>query len=176
MDLLGIQVAEQGFRSRTYTKSLLKRLQSSVGYPGYFRGKSLYMILFLLKKAFRNKHGKINILHTGLFKPSVQLMLDIFPDRISCRFDHHTAFYTGIVDKLRFFHHIRIPLGKILLHRGDLFHKLLILCHFSTPFLFSFSGNIRCREGLMEQTFYAVKKTPDPCTGTDVSIRRYHPN
>ena len=74
------------------------------------------MILFLLEKTLRNKHRHVYIFHANLFKSSVQFLLDILPDRITGRFDDHTALYAGIVDEFRFLHHIGIPLGEVHIH------------------------------------------------------------
>ena len=122
MNISGVEIAEQCLRSWTYTHTLLKRLQSSVCYPCYFRCKTFYMIFFFLKQTFRDQHRHVYILYAGLFESAIQLMLDILPDCIACWFDRHTSFYAGIIDQLCFFYHIGIPLCKIFIHRCDCFN------------------------------------------------------
>ena len=129
MDVICVKITKQRLRCRTHAQTFLKRFQSSVCDPCYFRRKAFHMVLFFLKQAFWNKHRQVNIFYPCLFKPAVQLMLDILPDGITCRFDDHTAFYTGIIDELCFFYHICIPLREIFFHRSDRFYKFLFFCH-----------------------------------------------
>lgn len=107
----------------------LKRLKSSVCHPRNFRCKPFHMILFFLQKTLRNKHRKVYILYTCLLKSAIQFMLDILPDCISCRFDHHTPFYTCVIDQLRFLYHIRVPLCKIIFHGSDRFYEFFVFRH-----------------------------------------------
>ena len=80
------------------------------------------MVFLLLEKAFRDKHRHVYILHANRFKSAVQFLLDVLPDRVAGRFDHHTALYAGIVDEFRFLHHIGIPLGEVHIHGCDCFY------------------------------------------------------
>ena len=81
--------------------------------PGDFRGKSLNVILLLLKKTLGNEHGKIYVLHTGLLEPAVEFRFDVLPNRVSGRLEDHAALYRCVSYKLCFFNDIRIPLGKV---------------------------------------------------------------
>ena len=116
LNVFCIKITEQGLRCRTHTQSLLKRFQTAVSYPCNLRCKSFHMIFLFLKKTFRNKHRKIYILYPSLLESSVQLMLNIFPDCITGRFDDHASFYAGVIYQLCFFHYIRIPLCEIFVH------------------------------------------------------------
>ena len=119
LDFFLIEIAEQSLRSRTHTKSLLKRIKTAMSNPCNLRSKTFYMILFFIKKRLRDKDRHVNILYAGFFKSAVKLMLDILPDRITCRFDRHTSFYTGVATKLSLLNNVCIPLSKILIHRRD---------------------------------------------------------
>ena len=129
MDLICIKITEQRLGSGAHAHALLQRLQPSVGYPRNLRRKAFHMILLLLEQALRDEHGQIHILHACLLEPPVQLLLDIFPDRITGRFNDHAAFYACVINQFRFLHHVRIPLGEIRIHGGDALHQLLVFCH-----------------------------------------------
>ena len=122
MDISLIKIAKQGFRSGPYTHSLCKRGKPAMGHPGHLRRETLHMVLFLLQKAFRNKHRHIYVFHSYSFEPFVQPPLDIFPDCIACRLDHHAPFYIGIINQFRLGHYVRVPLGKIFAHGCDCFY------------------------------------------------------
>ena len=119
LDLFLVEITEQSLGSRTHAKSLLKRIKTAMSHPCNLRGKTFYMIFLFIKKRLRDKDRHINILYTGLFKSAVKLMLDILPDRITCRFDRHTALNTCIATKLSLLNNVCIPLSKILIHRRN---------------------------------------------------------
>ena len=135
LDIFLIKITEQRLRGRTHAETFLKRFQTAVCHPGNLRRESFHMILLFLKKRFRNKHGHVHVLHACFFEFPVKLMLDIFPEGISRRFDDHTSFYAGIPAQLGFFYHVGIPLGEILLHGSNRFNQFLFFCHDSSPFL-----------------------------------------
>ena len=117
-----IKIAEQCLRCRSDAETLRQRVQSAVGYPCNLRCKSLHVILFFFEQTLRNKKRHVYILHAGLFESAVKLFLDILPDRIACRTDDHTSLYRGIIDQLRLFYHVRVPLCEINIHRCDRFY------------------------------------------------------
>ena len=119
LDLFLVEIAEQSLGSRTYAKSLLKQIKTAMSYPCNLRGKTFYMIFLFIKKRLRDKDRHVNVLYTGFFKSAVKLMLDILPDRITCRFDRHTALNTCIATKLSLLNNVCIPLSKILIHRRN---------------------------------------------------------
>ena len=106
-----------------------------MSYPCNLRCKSFYMIFLFLKKRFRNKDWHIHVLYACLFKSSVQFVLDIFPDRISCRFNCHAAFNAGITAEFSFLYNVGIPLGEIVFHGCDGFYQFLVVCHDYFSFL-----------------------------------------
>ena len=142
VDILCIKITEQGLRSRTDAHPLLQRLQAAVGHPGHLRGKAFHMILLLLEQTLRDKNGHVYVLNSGRLKPAVQLCLDILPDRVAVRLDHHASLYARVIAELCFFYHIRVPLGEIHVHGCDGFYQFLVLCHDCSPFL-SFPESIK---------------------------------
>ena len=122
LDIFLIEITEQSFRSRTYTETFLKFIQSTMRYPCYFRCKTFYVVFFFLQKRFRNKHRHVYILYTCLFESAVKFMLNVFPDCITCRFDCHASFYTCVAAQFRFFDNVCIPLCKIVFHGSDRFN------------------------------------------------------
>ena len=73
---------------------------------------------------------------TALLKAGIQLLLDVFPDGIAVGTINKHALDRGIVNQLRLLAHISVPLGKVDLHIGDLFHLFLIILSHSrfSPF------------------------------------------
>ena len=130
-----IMLAKQGFRCRPHDQPLRQRSLSSDCNNGTFRRKALHMILFFLQKAFRDKHRHIDVFVSKLFESFIKIMLDVFPDCVAVRTDHHTSLHARIIGQFRFFHHIGIPLGKIHIHGCNLFYHffivlfLLLCCH-----------------------------------------------
>ena len=105
-----------------------------MSYPCNFRCESFYVIFLFLKKRFRDKDWHVYVLYTCLFESSVQFMLDVLPDCISCRFDCHAAFNAGISAQFSFLYNVGIPLGEIVFHRCDGFYQFLVVCHDFSPF------------------------------------------
>ena len=117
---------EQGLRSGADAVLLLQLLTASHSHPGALRGEALYMVLLLLKQALRDEHGQIHILVARLLEFLIQLMLDIFPDGIAVgAVDKHTL-DGGVINQLRLFAHVGVPLGEIRLHVGNLFNRFLV--------------------------------------------------
>ena len=94
----GVMLTEQGFGGRTHTQTLGKLFTAAHRNPCTFRGKTFYMILFLLEQTFGNKHRHIDIFMAGTLKTSVHILLDIFPDSIAVGTNDHTALHAGIID------------------------------------------------------------------------------
>ena len=122
-------LAEESLGGRTNTEPVLKLLISSVSYPCNFRSKALNVILFLLKKAFRNEHRHTNVFVAGFLEHSIKDMLNVLPDSIAVRANYHTALNAGIFDEFGFFADVSVPLREILVHRGDRSDHFFILCH-----------------------------------------------
>ena len=62
----------------------------------------------------------------GLFKLGVHNLLDILPDRIAVRAQNGEALDARVLDQLCLAADVGVPLGKVDLHVGDLFHFLLV--------------------------------------------------
>ena len=89
-----------------------------------------------LQQAFGNQKGHIDILNALFLKFLVHNVLDVFPDGITVRSINENALDGRIVDQLGFCADIGKPLGKVLLHIGDLLY-LFIFCHSFYPLCFS---------------------------------------
>ena len=121
-------VAEQGLGGGANGQFLLQLLRAAQGYPGALGGEALHMILLLLQEALRNEDGHIHILMARLLEHPVQDRLNVLPDGVAIGPVNEHALHAGIGDELRLLTHVGVPLGKVHLHVGDLFHFLLF-CH-----------------------------------------------
>ena len=122
LDFIFVKITEQRLRGRTHAEPLLQRFKPAVCHPRNLRRKALHMVFLLLKQTLRYEHWHVYILHPGLFKCRVKLLLNLLPDGIACGFDNHTALHARVVAQLRLLHDICVPLREILLHRGDRLH------------------------------------------------------
>ena len=127
-----IVFAEQGLRGGADAVALFQLVAAAHSNPSTLRGKALDVVVLLLQEGFGDQHRHIDIFRTGLFKRSVHQLLDIFPDRVAVWAVNKHALDGGIVDQLRLFAYVCIPLGKVNLHIGDLFHFFLF-CHCDLP-------------------------------------------
>ena len=125
---LGEMIAKQCLGGGTDAHSLFQLFIAAHGNPGTLGRKAFYMVFFLLQQAFRNQHGHIDILHAHLFEFGIHDALDVFPDCIAIGAIDEYALDGGIVNELRLFAHIGVPLGEVHLHIGDLLY-FFILCH-----------------------------------------------
>ena len=115
--------------------ALLQLVHTAVGNPGALRGKTLHVILFLLQQALGNQQGHIHVLHALLFELLVHDVLDILPDGVAVGPVDENALDGRIINQLGLGAHVREPLGKVLLHIGNLLN-LLLFCHFDHPLRF----------------------------------------
>ena len=122
-------LAEQGLRRGANGQALGQTVLSAKGDPRTLGRKALHVILLLGQKALGNKHRHIYVLMTQRLKASVQILLNVFPNRIAVGAKDHTTLNAGVVHQLCFFHHVGIPLCKIGIHGRDLFNHFLIVCH-----------------------------------------------
>ena len=129
MDIPGIEIRKQRLRRRPHAHALFQLLGAPMCHPGNLRREALDMILLLLEQALRNQARQVDILHSGLLEPAVQLILDVLPDRVSRRLDHHESLQLCVPGQICLLDYVRIPLGKVFLHRSDLFDKLLLIRH-----------------------------------------------
>ena len=122
-------VAEHGLGCGSEGKTLLQLLAAAHGHPCDLRGKAVDQLALLLQKALGDQNGHCNIDVTGLFEHAVHDVLNILPNGIAIGTQNGKALYGGILHQLRLAADVGIPLCKVDLHIGDLFHSL-ILCHF----------------------------------------------
>ena len=57
-----------------------------------------------------------------------QLKIQDFLDSNDVRANDHTAFHAGVFDQFCLFHHVGVPLGKIVLHRGNGIYHFFVVC------------------------------------------------
>ena len=86
------------FRLRIYDNpfAIFIIFQPIVRHDRTFFGKSLYMVCFFTKKRFWDKKWEVGILMPGCLKHRIKHISNIFPDRVSIRFNHHTPSYRGV--------------------------------------------------------------------------------
>ena len=77
------QFAEQRFGGRAHAEPLRQLLVSAHGDPGHLGGKAFHVILFLLQQAFGDEQRQSHVLHAGRLEAGVQLVHDVFPDRVA---------------------------------------------------------------------------------------------
>ena len=133
VDHIFIVLAEQRLGGGADAHALLQLLAAAIGDPGALGGKALHVVLLLLEQGLGNQHGQIDVLVARLLEHPVQDALEILPDGIAVGPVDKHAFDAGIVDELRLFAYVGIPLGKVHVHVGDLAHLLVfVLCHVSS--------------------------------------------
>ena len=121
-----IMIAEEGFAGGAHAQALGELFRAAVGDPGDLGGEALHMVLFLLKEGFGDEHGHIYVFMPGGFEHPVENMLNVFPDGIAVGAEDHAAAHAGIVDQIGFFDDIGVPLGEVLVHRGDGLDELFL--------------------------------------------------
>ena len=136
MYLLLIVLAEQHLAGGADIELFTELLAAPLGHHRALGGEAVDMVLFLLQKPLGDEEGHTDILHPQLFKARVHLPLDIFPDGVAIGLVYHAALHAGIVGQLRLFHNVRVPLGEVYVHGGDILHPLFLLCHFLPSSLF----------------------------------------
>ena len=129
LDLILVEIAEQGLGSGAHADSLLQLLLSAVGDPGHLGREALDQVALLVQKVLRNDHGEIDVLNAYRLEARVQVLLDRLPDCVARGLVNHEPLNIGIGDKSRLDHDVRIPLCEILIHGCDLCHKLFLICH-----------------------------------------------
>ena len=128
-DDLCVMLAEQGLRGRAHAQALLQLFRAAMGHPRNLRREALDVVLLLLQQAFRDENRHCHVLVAGLLEHAVQHMLDVLPQRLRVRAHDDAAFDRGIVDHLRLFYDVRVPLGKIHVHGRDLTDQFFLICH-----------------------------------------------
>ena len=124
-------VAEHGLRGGSEGQALFQLVATAHGDPSHLGGETVDQFAFLFQQALRDQRGHCHVLVSGLFKLPVHDPLNVFPDSVAVWTQDHKSLHAGIVDQLRLLADVRIPLGEIVLHTGDLFH-FFVLCHDSS--------------------------------------------
>ncbi len=86
-------LAEKCFGCRPYAKPFGKLFLTAVSDPCNLGSKARNMVLFLLQKAFGDKHGHIDIFVSCFLKASVKVLLNKLPYSIAIWPDNHTTLY-----------------------------------------------------------------------------------
>ena len=127
VDDVFVVLAEQSLGGGTDAVFFLQLLAATQGHPGALGGEALHVVLLLLEQTLGDEHGQVDVLVARLLKLLIQLMLDVLPDGVAVgAVDEHTL-DGGVVNQLRLFAHIGVPLGKVHLHIGDLFHLFFVI-------------------------------------------------
>ena len=122
-------VAEHRLGSGAEGQTLFQLFTAAHGDPSHFGGEAVDQLPFFFQQALWNQHGHCHILVAGLLKFAVHDVLDVLPNGIAIGAQDGKALDGGILHQLRLAAHVRIPLGKIHLHVGDLLN-LFIFGHF----------------------------------------------
>ena len=130
VDNVLIVLAEQGLAGGVDGVPLLQLFAAAIGHPSALGGKALHVILLLLEQTLRDEGGQIYVLVSQLLELIVQDALDVLPDGIAVGPVDEHALDGGVVDELCLPAHVRVPLGEVHLHIGDLADLLaFLLCH-----------------------------------------------
>ena len=108
------------FRLRVYDHAATVGIvhQTMVGHNGALFGKALYVLRFAAKERLRDEEREIGVFDTFLFEPTVELRLNLFPDRIAVGLDDHTAADRTLLRQVGLNDQFVIPLRVILASRS----------------------------------------------------------
>ena len=118
LDPISITISDNRFWSRSNNQLFLQFcirihdntfpifviFESIMSYYRTFFGKSIYMVRFFTKKRFWDKKREIGILMSSCLKHRIKHISNIFPDRVSIRFNHHTPSHRRIFRKICIFY------------------------------------------------------------------------
>ena len=101
---------------------------------GAFLGESLDVRRFLFDEAQRYKDREVRVDVSRLFEHAIEHSLDVLPDRVTPRSDHHAAANIhGVLREFGGFNDLLIPLGVVFSTSGT-DRVLLRLSHLSLRF------------------------------------------
>ena len=129
VDYLFIMLAEKRFGCGADGEALGELFLTADCYPRTFGSEALDVILFLLEKAFGDKHRHIDILVACLLKAPVHIRLHKLPDCIAVGADYHAALYARIINELSLFYYIGVPFCKVLVAAGDSLDHFFVVSH-----------------------------------------------
>ena len=104
---------QPGSRIDHNTVSIGIGLQAVVGDHSTLFGKTLHVFGLLRQERLGDKHGEVDILHTGFLETFVKGLLNALPDGITIRLDYHTAAHVGLFGQIGLDHQLIIPLGIV---------------------------------------------------------------
>jgi hypothetical protein len=86
----------------------------------HFGRESFDVLRFLLDEAHRDEQREARVLVARGLEASIEVGLDLFPDRVAVRPDHHAALDDARgLGELRLRDDVLVPLGVILRARSD---------------------------------------------------------
>src|SRR5438552_3630858 len=107
------------WRGRPDRERLRQLLPSPARDDGDLGGEPLDVLRLLLQEAHRNEEREVGVDVAGRLDAAVQLLLDVLPDGVAVRLDHHAAAHRRVVRQVRLGDEIEIPLRVVLRARGD---------------------------------------------------------
>ena len=124
-------LTEQRFRGGAYAEALGELFCTAVSDPRHLWRKALNVIFFALQQSFGDEHRHHNVFVPSFLEHAVEKVFNVFPNSRTVWTHDHAAAHTGIVSKIGLSYDIGIPLSKVNIHRGDVFHQFLfIIRHF----------------------------------------------
>src|SRR6187431_2093910 len=81
-------------------------------------GEALHVLGFLGQVRKWNEQRKIGVLVTGRFELPVEAALNVLPNAVAPRLDHHAAAYIRVLGKVRLANDLLIPRRVILIAAG----------------------------------------------------------
>ena len=91
----------------------LELLGAAPGDPGDLRRKALDVLRLAHQQALGNEEREVRVHVARGLEPIVQLALDVFPDGVAVRPDHHAALDRRVVGQFRLADDVQIPAGEI---------------------------------------------------------------
>jgi hypothetical protein len=79
--------------------------------------EALDVLGLLLEEALRDQQRKVRVLVAGLLEAGVQPALDVLPQRVAPRLDHHAAAHRRLLGEIGRLDHLLIPLGIVFCPR-----------------------------------------------------------
>ena len=91
-----------------------------MGDDGALLGETIDMRGFLLDVADRDEEREVGVHVAGLLEHRVEVAVDVLPERVTPRLDHHATADRAVLGQVGVLDHLQIPLGVVFLAgRGD---------------------------------------------------------
>ena len=131
LDPLRISLADDRLGSRADDERLFEfaggdeltigaHLEARVGDDRTFLGKTIDVGGFLLNVANRDEEREISVHMAGLLEHLVEVAVDIFPEGVAPRLNHHATADRAVLGQVGVLDHLKIPFGIVFLAgRGD---------------------------------------------------------